>query len=307
MPERYSFTRYLSAKKSIDSRALNHHVWQSLAQALPTSTPENPLQVLEVGSGIGTMLERILEQRLLTHTNYTAIDIQVENIVEARQQLQHWADSHNSRVTETAQGNLLLERTKQQVLVEFEAIDIFDFTTREQGRRKWDMLVAHAFLDLMDIPATLPRLFSLLRDGGLFYFTINFDGATILEPVIDPQLDELIPTLYHQTMDRRIVNGKVSGDSRAGRHLFIYLKNAGAHILDAGPSDWVVFAGTDGYAEDEASFLHFIINTIDLALKGHPQLDASRFTAWVAKRHAQVERGELVCIIHQLDFVGRYP
>jgi len=47
-------------------------------------------------------------------------------------------------------------------------------------RRKWDVLIAHAFLDLMDISAPLPMLLSLLKPGGLFYSTIQFDGATVL-------------------------------------------------------------------------------------------------------------------------------
>src|SRR5712691_8440602 len=33
----------------------------------------------------------------------------------------------------------------------------------------------------------------------------------------------------------------------------------------------------------------------------HPDLDAERFTAWIAQRHAQVEQGTLVYIAHQLD------
>jgi hypothetical protein len=33
-------------------------------------------------------------------------------------------------------------------------------------------------------------------------------------------------------------------------------------------------------------------------------LDPVRFEAWIAERHAQIERGELVYIAHQLDFFG---
>ena len=34
IPTTYQFTRYLAAKKSVDDRALNRHVWHSLAQAM---------------------------------------------------------------------------------------------------------------------------------------------------------------------------------------------------------------------------------------------------------------------------------
>jgi hypothetical protein len=82
------------------------------------------------------------------------------------------------------------------------------------------VLIANAFLDLIDVPATLPALLSLLKPGGLFYFTITFDGATIIQPEIDSALDAQIEALYHETMDRRVIGGKPSGDSRTGRHFF---------------------------------------------------------------------------------------
>jgi pyruvate/2-oxoglutarate dehydrogenase complex dihydrolipoamide acyltransferase (E2) component len=67
----------------------------------------------------------------------------------------------------------------------------------------------------------------------------------------------------------------------------------------------IVFPASDGYPEDEAYFLHFIIQTIDQALRNHPGINAASFSDWIARRHAQVARGELVYIAHQLDFVGR--
>jgi len=167
----------------------------------------------------------------------------------------------------------------------------------------------------MDIPSVLPSLLDLCRPGGLLYFTINFDGLTLLEPVINPAFDALIQDLYHRTMDERVVDGRPSGDSRLGRHLFGYLRDAGAEIIAAGASDWVVFPLSNGYPQDEAYFLHFIIHTIHQALAGRPELDAPleapleapQFERWVAERHAQIERGELVYIAHQLDFLGRVP
>jgi SAM-dependent methyltransferase len=306
IPITYSFIRYLAAKKSVDDRALNRRVWESLARALPVAVPETPLQVLEIGAGIGTMLERCLDWGLLSHATYTAIDAEPDNVTEARRCLPRWMASQGFSVGEN-QEQIRFQREKQNVVVELEATDLFDFVVRKAGRRAWDLLIAHAFLDLMDIPATLPALFPLLRPGGLFYFTITFDGATIWQPEIDPALDRQIEALYHQTMDRRMTAGKPSGDSRAGRHLFSHLQAAGAELLDAGSSDWVVFAGSSGYYADEAYFLHFIIRTIHTALEGHPDLDAACFADWIAQRHAQVEQGTLVYIAHQLDFLGCVP
>ena len=280
-PSDYSFTRYLAAKKSVDDRALNEHIWQTLAKALP----QKPLQILEIGAGIGTMIERTIERQLFGEdVSYTAIDAQTANINEARQRLRTAPESFT---------------------IQLEAIDLFDFTAREQGKRRWDLLIAHAFLDLVDLAQTLPILFSLLKPGGHFYFTLNFDGGTIFQPLIDPDIDPNIISLYHRTMDERIIDGRSSGDSHTGRKLFSKMQLAGGEILAAGSSDWVVFAGKDGYPADETYFLHFIIHTMQQALEGHPQLDRSLFAAWIAQRHAQIEAGTLVYIAHQLDFLGR--
>ncbi len=152
---------------------------------------------------------------------------------------------------------------------------------------------------------TLPILFNLLKPGGLFYFTLNFDGGTIFQPIIDAAFDEKITNLYHRTMDERISNGRPAGHSHTGRRLFKHLIDAGGEIIASGSSDWVVFADREGYAADEAYFLHFIVNTVHQALTGHPELESSLFEAWIAQRHAQIEAGTLIYIAHQLDFFGR--
>lgn len=280
--EDYSFARYLAAKKSVDDRALNPHVSETLSNVL---TGTENLSVLEVGAGIGTMVERLYErQTLLSGTSYLAIDAQANMI-------------------ETAQERL--RPLTEEYALELEVIDLLNFLAREQGRRNWDLLIAHAFLDLVNLKTTLPQLIALLKPGGLFYFTINFDGETILYPVIDRELDEQIIALYHRTMDTRMVDGRRSGDSQTGRKMFTHLPAAGAEILDAGSSDWVVYPRAGGYEADEAYFLHYIVHTIARALEGNPDLDRNYFAAWIAQRHAQIEAGTLVYIAHQLDFCGR--
>lgn len=301
----YSFTRYLSAKRTVDDRALSQHVWQTLAENLAAISSQKTLQVLEIGCGIGTMLVRLLEKGLLRNAEVTAIDALPENISCAHQQLVEWGDSQDYLV-EYVDGGLVLTGQGRKVKFKLEAIDLFNFIHREAGQHSWDLLVAHAFLDLVNITSALPQIFTLSRPGGLYYFSVNYDGVTSLQPVVDPNFDELVERLYHQTMDERIIAGQPSGDSRTGRHLFTHLHNAGATILAAGASDWVVFPAAQGYLADEAYFLHFIINTITCALAGHPDLDLVCFQNWTAARHAQIERGELVYIAHQLDFIGRW-
>jgi SAM-dependent methyltransferase len=187
------FIRYLVAKKTVDDRALNRNVWDALCRALPAQSADAPLHVIEVGAGIGTMLERLIERGVLTHATYTAVDVDPRNIAEFKRRVPN------------APG----------IAVQAHVSDVFEFCAQVRGQRAWDLLIAHAFLDLLDVPRALPQLLGLLRRGGLFYFTINFDGATIFEPTIDPAFDALIERAYHRTMDERITNGVRAGDSPA--------------------------------------------------------------------------------------------
>jgi len=301
----YTFTRYLSSKKTVDDRSLNRPVFRALSAEVAAMSCDGPLKVLEIGSGIGTMVERSLDWGLFSHAEYTALDAQAENSAEAMARLPVWAGKRGYQVDTDKPDAIRLTRQDADVLVKLEAADVFDFIHQCAGRAKWDLLVGNAFLDLVDVPSALPDLFSLLKPGGLFYFTITFDGATILQPEIDPALDARIEDLYHKTMDQRIIRGKPSGDSRTGRHFFHHARAAGAEVVAAGSSDWVVFAGPEGYPADEAFFMHFIVHTMGSALEGNPDLDPHCLSQWVSERHAQVEQGTLVYIAHQMDFFGR--
>jgi hypothetical protein len=165
-------------------------------------------------------------------------------------------------------------------------------------------VVAHAVLDLIDLPTALPRLLSLLAPGGIFYFTLNFDGATIFEPCLDPDLDRRIEALYHRTMDMRRHRGRPAGSSCTGRQLLQHLMFLKVRVVAAGNSDWVVFPGPGGYPGDEAYFLHAIIDTVHQALDGHPELPATRLNPWIDTRHRQIDTATLIYVAHQLDVMG---
>jgi hypothetical protein len=176
-------------------------------------------------------------------------------------------------------------------------VEVMEFIGRQPVPA--DLLIAHAFLDLLPMPESMPKLLSLTKD--LAWLTINFDGMTTFEPAIDPGLDEKIERLYHETMDTR----PTGGDSLAGRHLFGHLRAADADILAAGASDWVVYPRDGKYPPEEAYFLHFILHFFEESLTGHPALDSGAFCAWLEARRAQIERGELIYIAHQMDFLAR--
>src|SRR5262245_32946512 len=158
MPTTFQFTRYLAAKKSVDDRALNRHVWSSLAQAISPAIPDRSVQVLEIGAGIGTMVERLVEWGLLRQATYTAIDADPETIAEIRRHLPAWMTRHGFDIQEEAMTRQRFCRDGDDIEVEAEAIDVQRFVGRTSGCRVWDLLIAHAVLDLLDLPATLPGL-----------------------------------------------------------------------------------------------------------------------------------------------------
>ena len=288
----YSFPHYLLSKQSVDDRALNKDV----LSALKTNLPEEPLKIIEVGGGIGTMLARLLRWDVISQAEYMLVDEMKENIEFARDWLPEWAERERVKVERIKDG-LWIYDDKRDIQVNLIRADVFDFIA--QNPDPADLLIAHAFLDLLPMPESLPKLLSLTNN--LAWLTINFDGVTTFEPVIDPELDAQIEQLYHETMDSR----SSGGDSLSGRHLFEHLKKAGAEIKAAGSSDWVVYPVDGQYQDDEVYFLQFILRFFEESLGKHPELDKAVFANWLGKRREQVERGELVYIAHQMDFLVR--
>jgi hypothetical protein len=288
----YSFPRYLLSKQSVDDRALNKDV----LAALKANLPEEPLIIIEVGAGIGSMLTRLIRWELVAHAEYTLVDEMAENIEYAQVWLPQWAQERGFQV-EDGENMLRMYNSGHNIIVNFFQADVFDFI--EKTPKPAILLIAHAFLDLLPMPESLPKLLSLT--DNLAWLTVNFDGATTFEPVIDPELDAKIERLYHETMDIR----PSGGDSQSGRHMFGYLKQAGVMIEAAGASDWVVYPVDGQYPDDEAYFLQFILHFLEESLGNHPELDSAVFADWLAKRRRQVERGELVYVAHQMDFLVR--
>lgn len=246
---------------------------------------------------MGNMLARLLSWGVVTQVDYCHVDAMEENVEFAANWLPKWATTAGLQVEHLGPRRLHLFDAGRDVRIELFASDVFDFirTQPEPG----DLLVAHAFLDLLPLPASLPPLLSLTRN--LAWLTVNFDGLTTFEPGIDAALDEKIERLYHHTMDTR----PTGGDSRSGRHLYGALKAAAAEILAAGSSDWLVYPTGGRYPGDEAYFLHFILHFFEESLRNQPTLSEADLDRWLATRRAQVDHGELFYQAHQLDYLVR--
>jgi len=294
----YSNVRYLLAKRPIDDRAINREVVARMERELHSRPSSAPLRVLELGAGVGTMVSRLVDWDVVKRVDYTLVDRDSESLAAAREQLASWGKvSANSDRLHIERGGAVLD-------VSFVARDLLAFLAAPEARRGYDLIVANAVLDLFDLGPTLPVIWKALEPGALFWFTINFDGETILLPELP--LDEAVMRAYHGTMAADAA-GTRAGHSQTGRRLLQAIPASGARLLAAGSSDWVVFPGDARYPGDEAYFLHHIVQTISTALEGRPELLQAGFEAWTRTRHEQIERGELCYIAHQLDVLGHAP
>jgi hypothetical protein len=241
------------------------------------------------------MLRRLVRWDLFHHGEYVMVDQMQENIGFASTWLPKWCADAGLLVESEGPRQLRLLDEAHDIRVHLEQADVFDYI--RANREPANLLIAHAVLDLLPMPESVPELLSLTK--GLAWLTINFDGVTSLEPVIDAELDALIERLYHASMDAR----PTGGDSQSGRHLFGHLRRAGAEILAAGASDWVIHAVGGNYPDDEAYFVRCILHFFEESLTGHAELEARAFAGWLEARRRQIEAGELVYIAHQMDFL----
>jgi SAM-dependent methyltransferase len=293
----FDYARYLAAKTTVDDRALNRHVLAELCRLMPAGAP----RVLEVGAGLGTMVARLIDWGAVGAGEYVLLDADRQLLDCSRRWLCDWAAARGLR------SDLLPDGLRVGGLrVRLVHAELGSYLEASPGAAA-DVLIANAVLDLVDVPAVLPGLLRLLVAGGVYWFTINYDGESIFAP--GHPHDDQVMQAYHRDMDERLRYGRPAGESRTGRRLFHYLRAAGAPALAAGSSDWVVSAGPDGdYPGDEAYFLRSILKTIHSALRNRQdRLEPADLADWLAERGRQLAAGDLVYIAHQLDFVGRSP
>jgi SAM-dependent methyltransferase len=302
--ETEGYIEYLAAKKAIDDRSLNRLVWSSMQAALGNQYDGQMLRILEIGCGIGTMAERFLLHWTAGNCEYIGVDLQPEYIKHAQGRFPAFAAENGFTVETPPAQAIFLQSTKGlQHRVQFEQADVLDLPETLTQPDAFDLIISHAFLDLVEIDEVVPSLFQLLHPAGYFYFSMVFDGLTEFLPLIDEEFDAKVIELYHRSMDKRLVEGVRSGHSQTGRRLYGVLHQNGASVQSIGASDWAVKAQGEDSAEN--LFLRSILEMVQDELLHHPELDTNQFQSWIELRKRQIDEGELVYIAHQLDYFGQ--
>ncbi|GMR24388.1 MAG: class I SAM-dependent methyltransferase [Acidobacteriota bacterium] len=258
----HEFAHYLEAKRTVDDRSLDRRVLERLRGELEgVDAPA----VVDVGAGIGTGLERLLDWNVVNEFAYTAVEQDAALVEIAR-----------ARLHGRAQTGLV-------------ASTLADFASDNSNLARFDLVMAHAFLDIVDLAPAVKSLVALARPGGLLYFPITFDGETVFEPAHED--DETILSRYHASMDD-------VGNGKTGRRLFHALSSEPVDVLEMGSSDWIVRPESGGYPNDEAFFLEFVIGMIERTV-------GKAAEGWASVRRRQIEERQLLYIAHQIDCLAR--
>lgn len=291
------FQRYLRAKQTVDDRALDRRLIESLRTELTerAASSDEPLRILELGAGIGTMITRCLEWGILPDgtVQYTAVDLSEESIGALPGYVREWSDDRGQTVTDDGTLSVGTDRTR----VEIDAVVAEGVEYARGSEVGYDLVMGVALLDLIE-RTELPSVLGAVADGGLYYFPITFDGGTRFHPA--HPADRGVERLYHAHMDR-----KAGGSSRAGGETLARLQRQPGVSVDAAGSDWIVKPVDGQYPGDEAALLRHILGTIESAVTEVASGEFDSLEEWLACRRRQVDDAELLYHTHQLDLFGQ--
>jgi SAM-dependent methyltransferase len=294
-----SFADYLEAKLALDERSLNVDVRQAALERLTrTSTV---LRWLDVGTGTGSMIRRLLKTDLHRSLEITALDrdTRLLDIASTKISGELARLSYDVR----PRGNAVEAcKTDRQLRVDFRCCSLLEF---EPKPACYDLITAHAFMDIVPIGPAVSRFKAYLAAGGVLYATLNYDGDTALLPLYaDPAFEDAILDGYDASMEKRRVDAHATGGARSGRRLHQALRESDFDVLAYGSSDWNITPRSGVYRDRDADVLRPLLATIRKESERNPAIDADELARWYAMRTAQLERGELGIIVHQLDIAA---
>lgn len=323
------FADFLDAKFELDERSLARDVQDACFASLASRTP---LRCLDVGTGTGAMVRRVLDAANDTASiDIVALDRDASLLVRARGNLRaHLSrrgfvalddadDTPEADVVNRADGARPADPTdraddrdlhaspvhmhdrRRRIRVRFACSDIARFEPAPGER--YDLVTAHAFMDLVPMRPLLEGFARWLAPGGLFYASMNYDGETTLLPVYaDAAWEARLLLRYDASMEERRVDGAPIGGAHSGRRLHAMLPDAGFEILACASSDWNALPHRGCLRDRDALVVSVLLEAIRRENEAH--CDARRLAAWWSDRRARLEAGSLGAIVHQIDLLA---
>lgn len=292
------FAEYLQAKFPLDERSLNPQVRALLVHSLQ-GRPE--IRGLDLGTGTGAMLRRLIEWELTDSLVLTGLDLQPELLDQVGTILENLLGDRGFSVLREPPA-WRAERAGQLVVLHLHASKLADFQAAPSG---FDLITAQAFMDIVPLEDTLRQVKGWLKPGGLFYATLNYDGGTHLFPSFrDEAFEARLLENYDQSMERRRVDGKPTGGSRSGARLHASLLACGFVLLGYGSSDWNMTPERGGYRDQDTICLQAILECIRKEGAENGGFGDLELNHWFLDRLGAIHSGHLGLIAHQLDFLA---
>jgi SAM-dependent methyltransferase len=292
------FADYLEAKFTLDERSLNREVRGAFLDALH-SLPR--IQCLDVGAGTCATLRRLLNSGLTTPLSLTALDRDPALLDLARREATGWLRALG--LEPRMEAGAIQTEGERLTAIRFAAADLKDY----RPDRPYNLITAHAFLDIAPLPDSLRLFTAWLQPGGYLYASINYDGDTALLPVYDDAAFEArLLGQYNHSMECRRVDGQVTGGAWCGRRLHGLLPEYGFDILAYGSSDWNITPFLGEYRDGDAVCLEALLETISGEGQSSGLFHQDQLERWREHRLRLSRQRRLGLIIHQLDLLARY-
>lgn len=295
----HPLTEFLQAKFPLDQRSLNPDVWNVFIEI---TADFNQLNLLDVGTGTGSMLRRLIQTPHSGILSLTGLDQEAELLNIADVEIADILSQNDFKLKRERQT---LIASKQQDLVKFIPVcaPLSEFASTPES---YHVITAHAFMDLVPLAHTLTHFMGWLKPGGLFYSTINYDKETVIfPPYQDTDLEERILMEYDNSMERRRISGLAAGGARCGRRLYQTIQHTGFAILAYGSSDWNIVPNNGNYRNDDHVILRYLLQWIFSEAEKNRSIDATNLNHWFQYRLQQLAERQLGIIIHQLDILAQ--
>lgn len=287
------FADFLDAKLALDERSLDPAVNSALRQRLAAMPA---LSALDVGSGSGASIARMQRWRPSGGWSLTALDRDpglLERACATARRVLPGSISMGDEVHCHRAG----------IRVDFVACELAAY----RPAHPFDLILAHAFLDLVPLAPALTAFGRWLRPDGLVYATINCDGAPELAPRYeDAAFESALLACYARSMEARRVNGLATGGAQCGRRLLECLPRLGFSVLAAGRSDWRIGASEGVYPDRDDDCLYALIELVCKEGRLSGALDASALRRWHERRVHDVQACRLEMRVPNVDVLACY-
>jgi SAM-dependent methyltransferase len=310
------FPQYLEAKVGVDDESLNARVRSQVRRRLRRLGAP---RLLDIGTGTGAMLRRLLRFLPLPQEGpvlLCGLDGERRGLEVAAEGVRSDLAARGFPSLQTVGadrfeisvggGSRAAAPGDPGLRVSLVRGGLFDGTLRsrlEGGR--FDVISAHALLDLLPLGGALAVIRGLLRPGGLLYATLNYDGlTTLIPPYRDPGLEVRLLEGYERSMEDRRLDGRATGGRFCGRRLCATLPEQGYALVGAGASDWAVFPGRGGHSDGRRVFLRAVLTFMAGEALNARELSPSEVQRWYRERLQAVADGSLALVAHQLDVLA---